>query len=134
MGIGLQSHLHLWFAWTRPYGHHFQICRYWLISLRSLTCRLDDTNGGIDCDGAAHTSPAGSWHISSVDSSLEKLGNRDAWLEKQWIIRPRFTAELFSKQFLFTMSDSSCNDDVTISCSCCSHGCLRGIYSTTCAL
>src|SRR6266851_6778388 len=96
MGIGLQSHLHLWFAWTRPYGHHFQICMYWLISLRSLTCRLDDTNGGIDCDGAAHTSPAGSWHISSVDSSLEKLGNRDAWLEKQWIIRLRFTAELFS--------------------------------------
>jgi hypothetical protein len=28
----------------------------------------------------------------------------------------------------------SCNDDVTISCSYCSHGCLRGIYSTTCAL
>ena len=29
---------------------------------------------------------------------------------------------------------SSCNDDVTISCSYSSHGCLRGIYSTTCAL
>ena len=27
-----------------------------------------------------------------------------------------------------------CNDDVTISCSYCSHVCLRGIYSTTCAL
>jgi hypothetical protein len=33
------------------------------------------------------------------------LGNSDAWLEKQWIIRPRFTAELFSKQFLFLSND-----------------------------
>jgi putative CocE/NonD family hydrolase len=31
-------------------------------------------------------------------------------------------------------SHSSCNDDVTISCSYCSHLCLRGTYSTTCAL
>jgi len=32
------------------------------------------------------------------------------------------------------MPHSSCNDDVTISCSYCSDGCLRGMYSTTCAL
>ena len=31
-------------------------------------------------------------------------------------------------------SHSSCNDDVTISCSYCSRGSLRGSYSTTCAL
>jgi hypothetical protein len=33
------------------------------------------------------------------------LGNGDAWLEKQWIIRPRFTAELFSKQLLLLSND-----------------------------
>jgi hypothetical protein len=31
-------------------------------------------------------------------------------------------------------SHSSCNDDVTISCSYCSHRCFRGVCSTTCAL
>jgi YVTN family beta-propeller protein len=33
-----------------------------------------------------------------------------------------------------TIAGDGVNDDVTIGCSYCSHGCLRGIYSTTCAL
>jgi hypothetical protein len=35
----------------------------------------------------------------------EKLGNGEAGLKKQWIIRARFKAELFLKQFLLRSYD-----------------------------
>jgi hypothetical protein len=33
------------------------------------------------------------------------LGSGDAWVEKQWIIRTRFTPKLFSKQLLLPSDD-----------------------------
>jgi hypothetical protein len=57
--------------------------------------------------GSIPESPAACYKLFHFISGLiaEKLGSGDAWLEKQWIIRPRFTAKLFSKQLLLPSDD-----------------------------
>ena len=48
--------------------------------------------------------------------------------------RTRISSVVYAPFEWPNMSHSSCNDDVTISCSYCSDGCLRGMSNTTCAL